>query len=75
MTPKRYYFTKLVDGKEYKCYRDITVTRKLEYSQLVGVEGLDEKPDSMVYNPSTEIGMQSVAHIIAREIIIRSKKE
>lgn len=74
--PYKIEFSKLVDGNEYKCYREVTVSAKHEYTQKIGVYLLDEeKDDGTIYDPHLVVAMQSSANIIAKEIIDRANRK
>jgi hypothetical protein len=65
----RFDFTVDVDGTTYKCHRDVTGTRVLR--QRIHVDGIGSKSDGVSYGPRLHSAstMESVAKIIAAELI------
>lgn len=66
-------FKKEVDGIEYHCIREVTGSNI--FYQTVRVKGIeDEEKDGVAYDHSNKVAMESVANIIAVNIIRRALK-
>ena len=65
----RINFSKIVNDKEFKCFREVEGKSKL--TQIITVEGLGFKSDDVEYGEGGHLinTMQSAAKIIAGEII------